>query len=96
MDIEKYEDFVPLSYLKVLSDHYCTLIAVYIFLWENRDKEGCYYVLKKEIGKKTLFKRETFIDALRKICREGLCEIAEGEKSLKITLIEWTDLEDDE
>lgn len=95
MAIQQLKFDPPTPYLKVLSDHYCTLISIYIYIWENKNNNNLFHIKKSEISEKTLFEKKTFMTSLRKICREGLCSFKENKDSLEIELTDWSQIDED-
>lgn len=88
-------DYPPYPYLDQVALHCPNSVHLYMELWKQRDKNNCFKIYKNEIPNQTLLEKEKFFRRLRPLCREGLINIDEDPKVVKIEFVGWSDeLED--
>jgi hypothetical protein len=85
------EDSPPIFYLKQICDHCPKAASLYIDLWKNRDKNCKIYIEFNQIESQYLCSKLSFRRNLMLLVREGLANVDETSKGIKIELVDWTD-----
>lgn len=101
MTIEKFSqnhasEWPPSLYFKQVLQHCPVAALLYSEMWSQKDKNNRITIPKKEVFPKFLTSVANLKVRLAMLCREGLINIDEDRKVIKVEVVGWSEEEEEE